>query len=198
MTMTKDQLAAHRLQLIAELNAIGQAPIDTPEGRRREEVIADLRNTNEAIKQLNIDEARRAKSAADRKKARGMAEHFANLQRAGVPPEALAPPAPPPTPTRPQQTPGEFVLWSATKLRKLLRRFATPAPHTVAFLPLLSKFIDEQAAFLRAETQAREAASTPSDWRETWLDDAQHHGRDDMACPACGTDSTTGCISGAP
>lgn len=188
---TREQLTARCLQLIADLNTIGPAPIDTPAGRRREELIADLRNTNEAIKRLNLDEARQAKSSADRRKARGMAEHVANLQRAGVMPEAPDP-ASPPAPTRPRQTPGEFVLWSATRLRKLLRRFRQPAPHTAAFLPLLSAFIDQQAEFLREETRA---ASTPSEWQETWIGEG-HHGRDDLACPACGTDSTVGCIEG--
>lgn len=195
--MTKDQLVARRQALIAEINTIGQAPLDTPEGHRREEAIADLRNVNAAIKQLNIDEARRAKSEADRKKSRGMAEHIANLQRAGVPPSALPSPSPKPAqPERPQQTPGEFVLWSATKLRKLLRRFRSPAPHTVEFLPMLNAFIDAQAAFLRAEERDRESGSGPDDWSQTWSDGPQHHGCDHLACPACGTDSTVGCIAG--
>lgn len=173
--MTKEQLITRRQQLIAALATIGQAPLDTPAGARREEVVADLRNTNAAIKQLNIDEARRAKSEADRKKSRGVAEHVANLQRAGAPADALpaAPPEPPAiTPAdspskRAGQTPGEFVLWSAKQLRKLLRRFKHPLPHTTEFLTFLEKFIAQQADHVREE-EARAAASAPSDWQETW------------------------------
>lgn len=192
--MTREELAARRLELVAELNALGPAPLDTPTGHRREEILADLRNVKEAIKRANIDEARRAKSDADRRKARGMAEHVSNLQRAGVPPEMLRPPAPPIAPAKPQQTPGEFILWSATKLRKLLRRFKDPAPHTAAFLPLLNAFVGAQAEFLRNEAKERAAASGPDEWSEVWVGEG-HHGRDDLACQACGTDSSVGCIT---
>lgn len=170
--MTKEQLASRRQQLIAELAKLGQAPIGTPEGKRREEVVADLRNTNAAIKQLNIDEALRLKSEADRKRALGVAEHVANLQRAGAPPDALlsAPVAAPAAaaPKIAERTPGEFVLWSAKKLRKTLRQFKHPLPHTAKFLPLLETFIVRQKAHVEEEAKARDAASQPSDWQETW------------------------------
>lgn len=159
--MTKEQLAQRRLELIAALSAIGQAPLDTPAGHRREEVIADLRNVNAAIKQANIEEARAAKSEADKRKARGIAEHVANLQRAGVELPASALTKQPAS----MQTPGEFVLSLAKRLRKQLRRFKTPASHTLTFLPLLTEFIDEQEAMLVGYDAK---PSSPDEWAEIW------------------------------
>jgi len=189
--MTKEALTARRLELIAALNTIGQAPLDTPAGKRREGVVAELRNVNEWIKRLNIDEARKAKSDADRRKARGMAEHVANLQRSGALPIQPLYPAPP-VKLLAHQMPGEFVLSLAKRLRKQLRQFKTPAPHTGAFLPQLKAFIDAQEAFLVAEASAR-AASAPDEWEKIWQD---HHGQHELACAACGTDSSVGCVAG--
>lgn len=162
-----EQLAQRRRELIAELNTIGQAPLDTPAGHRREEIIADLRNVNAAIKQANIEAARAAKSEADKRKARGMAEHVANLQRAGVPVAITAPDATKRSAKMQMPgefAPGEFVLSLAKRLRKQLRRFTAPAPHTGMFLPQLKAFIDAQQAMLAAEKP-----TTPDEWAKTWV-----------------------------
>lgn len=194
--MTKEQLASRRIQLITELNAIGPAPAGTPAADHRTVVEDAIRTTNAAIKELNISEARRAKSTADSRKARGAAEQVANLQRSGALPPAPTTAAPAARARTSYPTPGEAVLGMSARLRKLLRKFTSPAPHTAAFLPVLSRFVADQQEFMRAEVEAAAvAAGGPVEWLATWKQDQAglHHHRDDLACPACGTDSTVGC-----
>jgi len=189
-TQSKAELQARRVELIAAVAALPPGEHGTPEWSQREEVLADLRNVNAAIKAANVTEAARIKAEGAAKRARGRAEQHANLVRAGVQkPE----PVPAFAAKRGHQSLGEFLLWQATSLRKTLRRIKDPLPFTVEFLRAVNTFIDEQADHVR-QVKAAEASGDPDDWKRTWADD-QHHGNPDLACPACGTDSSVGCLA---
>lgn len=190
---TKSDLEARRRSLIDELNAIGPSPAGTEESMNRESIASELRDVNAKIKQMNIDAARRSKSEADKRKARGVAEQRENLRRAGAP----GVPGPAPTKQPAGQTLGEFLLWQATRVRVTVKKIRAPLPHTVEFAAALNKFIDAQVEHCRERDRAVRTPGGPpdEDWGATWADG--HHYRDDMACPACGTDSSVGCIAEA-
>lgn len=188
---TKSTLEARRRSLIDELNAIGPSPAGTEESINRESIASELRDVNAQLKQMNIDAARRLKSEADKRRARGVAEQRENLRRSG----ALPTPGPAPAKQPAGQTLGEFLLWQVTRVRVTIKKIGVPQPHTVEFIAGLNKFIDAQAEHCRERARAVSAprGGGPDDWGATWADG--HHHRDDMACPACGTDSSVGCIA---
>lgn len=187
-----EELKARRLGLIAAVAELPPGEQGSPQWSRREELLADLRNVNAAIKAANITAAARMKSAGDAKRARGRAEQRENLQRAGI----MVPDVPSFVAKRGHQSLGEFLLWQATNVRKTLRRIKNPEPFTVEFLKVVNKFIDDQAEHVRKVKAAQ--TSGADDWRKTWDTEVMHHYMPDHACPACGTDSTAGCIAEYP
>lgn len=56
---------------------------------------------------------------------------------------------------------------------------------------------DRRKAAGMAEAQANAARARANAGLHPGGDDFQHHYRDDLACPACGTDSSVGCIGGS-
>jgi len=166
--MTKAQLQERRAQLIASLET-------TNHPARREEVQADLSNVNARLKQINIVEAKRAKTQADERKAAGLAEQRDNLRRsaakhpardielADLPPMPSAPPS--------QQRPlsrGEFMLKHAKQLKKAIESIKPDhrLPHTVAFIAHLDAFIAGQKAHLANPATAE--TNTEAGWKQTW------------------------------
>jgi flagellar biosynthesis/type III secretory pathway chaperone len=168
------QLAQRKSALLAELNAIGRASLDSPGGQRREQILAEVRRINALTKAANITTATQAKHQGDHRKAAGRAEHAANLQRSA--------------------STTATVVELAKQLHAELTQQRPALPYTASLLGELTKFVAAQ--------------ETDPQWAETWLVEPRlgvpkrksrgpaHHQRSDLACPACGTDSSTGCVAG--
>lgn len=88
---------------------------------------------------------------------------------------------------------GEDIQHLAKRLRARIREVPKPEPHTTQFSIFLDSFIVSQREHL-AEMDRKRAAASWTEPAGAARADAHHH-LDDVACPACGTDSTVGCIA---
>lgn len=199
----KTELEHKRARLIREIDAIGPAPAGTDKFARREEMMADLRNTNAELKQHNIAEAERLREISDARKARGQQEHASNIERS-----VMKAPAPVGELVRAgkkegdQLTRGEFLLKEIVRIGKTIATIKNPEPFTVDFKIALDRYIiaqrkhvvdrkaEKRAARIEAdfenadpngttkEVEAKRAAQAAKDnnseeWSKTWNKEAK-------------------------
>lgn len=184
------ELKAMRAALAAKVQERAGVRAGDPRWEENQRDLATLRALNARIKAGNITVAARANADATVRRSAGLAEHGANVARTLVAKERAV--APPP-PGQRHESPESFLLWQAIKARGTVQRLDSPEPHMVALRDALDAFIAAQRAYLAGRGAANTTGGDVEAWRETWNED--HHHRDDLACPACNTDSSTGCIA---